>query len=224
MRDFPQVSLHQGDSNVVPLQQFRRGQSLSPLRQAEAYWLALCGPDSLPRRSQIDPRGLANILDHTFILERVAPRVARFRLAGQVLEDLAGMDVRGLPFTALFADGARVEAGSTLERVFSTPNVAELRLSLSRGGGHPMGEGRLLLLPLTTDEGEIARALGVIVADPACRSLPCRFEVSDRLLRATPGAALRPAGPAAPAQSAPEGFAEPRAAYAETGAHLRLVK
>jgi hypothetical protein len=224
MRDFPQASSTQGDSNVVPLQRFHRGQSLSPLRQAEAYWLALCGPQSLPRRSQIDPRGLANILDHTFILERVAPRVARFRLAGQVLEDLAGMDVRGLPFTALFADAARVEAGSTLERVFATPTVAELRLATPQGSARPAGEGRLLLLPLTTDDGEVARALGVIVADAASGRLPCRFSITDRLLRPTPGAAAQTPAQPDDTPSEPAGFAEPRAAFAETGAHLRLVK
>ena len=114
--------------NVVTLDRFRPALSLTPLRQAEAYWLALAEGSQIPRRSQIDPRGLANILAHTFILEQVAPRVARFRLAGSLLEDLAGMDVRGMPFTALFADTARAEAG-VAEEMPRTPDVFEQKVN-----------------------------------------------------------------------------------------------
>lgn len=232
MRDLPpQTSPNQGAGNVVPIQPFQRHRSLSPLRQAEAYWLALCGPGALPRRSQIDPRGLANILDYSFILEQVAPRVARFRLAGQHLHELTGMEVRGLPFTALFADTARTDAGTALERVFSGPNVAELRLTQPGGAGRVAGEGRMLLLPLRTDEGDVSRALGVIVADGVGRSaLPCRFDITDRLLRPAPGPAApeslpERAGTAVPEQEVtPQGFAEAQVAFAGAEPHLRLVK
>lgn len=211
--------------NVIAIDRFRNRRSLSPLRQAEAYWTALCDETGVPRRSQVDPRGLSNILQNTFILERVAPRVARFRLAGALLEDLAGMDVRGIPFTALFSDAARVEAGSLLERVFSAPHVAELRLTQAGSPGRSAGEGRMLLLPLATDDGEIARALGVLVADGGCGRLPCRFDISDRILRPVAAGPQDPA-PTPPAPTVapePQGFAEPHADFG-TASHLRLVK
>lgn len=229
MRYIPHGSQGRASDNVIVMNRFRRGPGLSPLRQAEAYWLALCDEGGLPRRTRIDPRALANILDYTFILERVTPRVARFRLAGTHLEELAGMDVRGLPFTALFADGARSEAGTILDRVFSAPNVAELRLEHPVAPGRPAGEGRMILLPLTTDDGEVARALGVIVADPGTGPLPCRFNILDRLLRPAPAAAAAvaakaPQHTAEQRSVAAEEFAESPAEFAGACAHLRLVK
>ena len=74
---------HPWRGNVVPLRRLGNGQSLSPLHQAEAYWTAIGGTGTVPRRSDLDPRGLGNILDQTFLLERIAPGLARVRLAGR---------------------------------------------------------------------------------------------------------------------------------------------
>ncbi|MGD9866199.1 MAG: hypothetical protein AB7S99_23615, partial [Pseudodonghicola sp.] len=66
MRYIPRTSHGESGDNVVVMNRFRGGRSLSPLRQAEAYWLALCDEDGaggVPRRTRIDPRALANILD-----------------------------------------------------------------------------------------------------------------------------------------------------------------
>ena len=79
---------------IIAMDRFDSGRSLSPIRQAEAYWTALLTGEGVPMRSQIDPRGLENILEYTFILERIAPGLARFRLAGSHLNNLAGMEVR----------------------------------------------------------------------------------------------------------------------------------
>ncbi|TDE38500.1 PAS domain-containing protein [Antarcticimicrobium sediminis] len=233
-----------GWKKVVVLDRFRSGRSLSPLRQAEAYWLALCGETGVPRRSQIDPRALGNILEHSFILERVSRRAARFRLAGDHLTALAGMDLRGTPFTALFADEARAEAGAILQRVFTAPAVAELRLQTSLSARAPALEARMLLLPLATEDGDVARALGVLVADTTLRAPPVRFDIANRLLRPVatapqapaqapvqtedPGQAEDPPKPLAltisPASRSTDGFAEARTALEGQPPHLRLIK
>ncbi len=70
------------------------------LAEVRAYWEGLRVAGDLPRRDQIDPRGIAGALENTFLLERVAPGIARFRLAGMQLHDLMGMDVRGMPLSA----------------------------------------------------------------------------------------------------------------------------
>ncbi|MEL6992372.1 MAG: PAS domain-containing protein, partial [Pseudomonadota bacterium] len=51
-------------------------------RKLLAYWNALRVNLDVPRRCDVDPRGIAGILSRTFILERVAPGLARFRVAG----------------------------------------------------------------------------------------------------------------------------------------------
>ena len=71
------------------------------LAEVRGYWEGLRKGSDLPRRDEIDPRGIVGALENTFLLERVAPGVARFRLAGMQLHDLMGMDVRGMPLTAL---------------------------------------------------------------------------------------------------------------------------
>ncbi|MDX2482100.1 MAG: PAS domain-containing protein [Pseudodonghicola sp.] len=233
-----------GENKVVVLDRFRSGRSLSPLRQAEAYWLALCGETGVPRRSQIDPRALGNILEHSFILERVSRRAARFRLAGDHLSDLAGMDLRGIPFTALFADEARAEAGAILQRVFTAPAVAELRLQTPLSARVPALEARMLLLPLATEDGDVARALGVLIADRTLRAPPVRFDIANRLLRPVATATQPPAQALVqeidPAQAehprkpltraftaAPppaDGFAEASTRLEGQPPHLRLIK
>lgn len=214
---------------IVVLDRFRSGRSLSPLRQAEAYWLALAGEGRVPGRDQVDPRGLQNILANSFILERVARRIARFRVAGDHLTELTGMDMRGALFTALFADEARAEAGAILQRVFTAPAVAELRLQTPAAPGAPVIEGRMLLLPLTGPDGEVNRALGVLVSDGGgAYPPPVRFDIANRLLRpvqAETAADQTAQAPASDTAAQPaDGFAEAQAEFDGDRSHLRLVK
>ncbi|SDC06657.1 PAS domain-containing protein [Ruegeria marina] len=169
--------------NVISMDRFRNGRSLSPLRQAEAYWSALRTGDNIPHRSDIDPRGLENILEYTFILERIAPGIARFRLAGNHLTLIAGMEVRGMPITALFSATARAEITATIENVFLAPAIAELSLTAAPGHGAGAIEARAVLLPLKSDLGDVSRALGVLIADGPFGTGGLRFELSKSKLR-----------------------------------------
>lgn len=211
---------------VVQMDRFRSGKSLSPIRQAEAYWSALRIGSAVPRRTQIDPRGLENILEYTFILERIAPGVARFRLAGHHLNDLAGMEVRGMPLTVFFTAAARAQIGSVLEHMFDTPAVAELSLKSARVRT-PI-EARMILLPLANETGEVTRVLGVLIGDGPMTSDFVRFDLAASTLRpvnpvngtvgATPSV-TRPA-PRRPAH----GFGEAPEPFDAPESHLRLVK
>jgi len=205
---------------VIPMDRFRSNVSLSPLRQAEAYWNALRQDASVPRRSQIDPRGLENILEYAFILERIAPGVARFRLAGQHLSLLAGMEVRGMPLTAFFTPSGRNEISAVLEHVFDTPAVAELTLTGEPQRGKPMTEARIILLPLQSDLGDVSRALGVLVAEMPVAKVPFRFNVAASSFRSVTGAYPAPHQYA----DANEGLAEDQAPFGGKAPHLRLIK
>lgn len=191
------------------MDRFRSGQSLSPIRQAEAYWLALSENGTIPRRTQIDPRALENILPQTFILERIAPGLARFRLAGQHLCALAGMEVRGMPFSAFFAAPSRPGVAALLERLFDTPAIVELTLSEERRRGAAGAEARAILLPLTSDDGAVNRALGVLIAGNASGRVPLRLDLTGQKLRPVPVTVTgRPgltAPVAGPVPSAPPG-------------------
>lgn len=209
-----------GTGKVVAMDRFRSGKGLSPIRQAEAYWNALRRDGDVPYRTQIDPRGLANVLEYAFVLERVAPQLARFRLAGQHLTGLAGMEVRGMPLSAFFTPAARERIGTLLERVFDTPAVAELTLISETCRGRVQTEARMILLPLKNDLGDVSRALGLLIAEGANSAAPWRFDLTGKALRAVVPAQRDP-GPVAVAEP---GFAEAQSPLAGKLPHLRVVK
>ncbi len=211
----------------------------SVIGEVQAYWEALRAGRPVPLRSEVDPRGIERALEYSFLLERVAPSIARFRLAGMHLSDLMGMEVRGMPLTSFFAPQARDRIAEILESVFQGPDVAELTLEAEAGIGKPPLTAKMLILPLKSDLGDVTRALGCLVADGGIGRAPRRFELTGvKLVRAVAGriialngAAPAPTAPAdLPAPAAIKGFAEPVAAYSPTteprgrGAHLRLVK
>lgn len=202
------------------MDRFRSGASLSPIRQAEAYWSALRDGAGIPFRSQIDPRGLEQVLEYAFVLERVAPGVGRFRLAGQHLCQLAGMEVRGMPVTSFFTADGREGMAATLEYVFDTPAVAELSLNGERQSLRGPCEARMILLPLKSDLGDCSRILGVLVADGDFGRAPRRFDIADTQIRDLAAGAEF----AKPAKKAVQGFAEAQTVLGGKAPHLRLVK
>jgi hypothetical protein len=117
-------------------------------------------------------------LENTFLLERVAPGVARFRLAGMQLHDLMGMDVRGMPLTALIDPAGRSRVSDQLESVFAGPGTMEVWLEAERGLGRPALEARMVLLPLTGMRGVVDLALGCLAIHGALGRAPRRFAVS----------------------------------------------
>ncbi len=169
---------------VVSMGRFRDRVSLTPLRQAEAYWTALRRGDDVPNRSQVDPRGLENILSQTFIVERIAPGIARFRLAGQQVNEMAGMEVRGMPLSAFFTPDARKQLGAAMEHMFDTPAIIELTLQTETTRTRGAREAHMLLLPLRSDLGDISRALGVFVSEGNPTGASQRFTISDIDMRA----------------------------------------
>ena len=206
---------------IIPLERFRSGKSLSPIRQAEAYWHALRDGATVPRRSQIDPRGLENILNYTFVVERIAPGIARFRLAGHHLNELAGMEVRGMPLTCFFTPAARGQISAVLEHTFDAPSVAELTLkSAARRGAAPL-EARMILLPLQSEHGVVDRALGVLIGDGPVGNTPHRFEIGTTSLLPVTGGQKQPVTSAKPTPT--PGFAEPQKPMTAAIPHLRLV-
>ncbi len=209
------------------------GRGYAALQEVRAYWEGLRVAGHLPDRASIDPRGMNRALEHVFLIERIAPGVARFRLAGMHLTVLMGMEVRGMPLTALLEPAARDAAQDLVEAVFAGPATVELSLEAERGLGRPALEGRMLLLPVIGDDGVCDRALGCLVTLGNIGRSPRRFAIArqrtDAVLPHAP--ALTPAAIVRPAMQ--PGFADAarpfNAPKAETSAtrqrsHLRLVK
>ena len=154
------------------------GAAFSAIQAVRGYWEALRVDGALPRRDQIDPRGIAQALEQVFLIERIAPGLARFRLAGMHLNEIMGMDVRGMPLTTLFEPAARDRITEALEPVFLGPSVLEAWLEAERGIGKPALDARMILLPLMGSGAEPRLALGCLASFGMVGRTPRRFGVA----------------------------------------------
>ncbi len=189
------------DGNVISIAAARTDMRFPAVSQAESYWKQLCAGRLVPNRSDVDPRGISSILEHAFILEKIAPGMAKIRLAGQALNDILGMEMRGMPISSLFSPEARQEIQNALESIFDTP--ATLNATLVSEGGYTRKrlEGQLFIAPLRDDKGRITRAFGALQLREEIDRAPRRFTFHD--LRLSPRLAdeALPTRPATPAPS-----------------------
>lgn len=201
---------------VVALADFDRRIAHRTLTELRSYWHALQRGRAVPDRAEVDPRAIERTLEYAFILERVAAGHARFRIAGMHLNDLMGMEVRGMPLASFFTPPARQTLQELLEQVFSGPEIVEVTLAAEEGFGKPPMTARLLVMPLKSDLGDVSRALGCLVAEGQIGRAPRRFAITDAEVSAViPGApprarTNRPDTAQHPA-AAPSGLAEPAA-------------
>lgn len=93
---------------IVSMTDREREKRLEPLRLVEHYWHELAtARGEVPLRSEIDPRSIENALEYAFLAERIAPGLAKLRVAGAHLNDLMGMETAGMPLSTLFTPAAR---------------------------------------------------------------------------------------------------------------------
>ena len=199
----------------------------SAISQIEGYWHGLYDAHGrIPARSQLDPRGMARVLENAMLLERIAPGIARIRLAGMHMSDLMGMEVRGMPITAFFEPAAREAIKGAIKKVCDSQRIVDVDLRSSGGPGRAQLEGRLFMAPLTDDSGAVTRILAALQTKGQIGFTPRRFDgatVSARSLDAARSFELpQPAG-------AQRAFSEPQADFVaqdvggSRGPHLRLV-
>ena len=207
---------------VIPWPRRREARRFGALDDVRRYWDALRGERLVPRRSEIDPRGIEGALDAAFILERIAPGIARFRLAGSTLVDLMGAEVRGMPLGVLFTHESRRDLGEAIEGVFSGPETARLSLTGERGLARPMLAAEMILLPLKSDLGDVTRALGCLSLEGSVGRAPRRLVLRDVERTDLLDARLTPPPARAPAPAPrPE---DARLRPVEGAPHLRVVE
>lgn len=178
----------------------------APLAALRRHWEALRPSGGLPCRGQIDPRALDGALTQSFLLQRIAPGLARFRIAGLALHDLTGMDLRGMPLSCLFDSASRTRLQPLLEQLFAGPALLTLDLALPQGLGRGERAARMILLPLADAQGQATLALGALSCAEGRSRLPATFSLRGAARERLPCAA--PSCPPSPARFP----------------HLRLVK
>jgi hypothetical protein len=203
-------------------QTFATADDMSPLAQLRAYWEGLRPEGGLPQRAQIDPRGIESALSATFLIERIATGIARFRIAGMDLADVMGMEVRGMPLSSMFSATARPGLSSSLESLFQSPAILTMDLVAERSIGRSALTARMLVLPLFDDLGRLTMGLGCMALSGKVGRSPRRFDVTGTTL-------TRLARPEAPIARIP-GFtptvheAETRHGFAQAAARFDAPK
>lgn len=137
----------------------------SVLMALEGYWRGQASADDIPLRRDVEPRDIGPCLRHCYMATIIAPGLARIRFAGQELEQVFGIDVRGMPMCALFEPGSRARLHDAIERVSASPTIVELPLSTPKGYLRRTLPGRMSLLPLRDETGAVTRILGAVIFD-----------------------------------------------------------
>ena len=225
--------------NVIEMSGYLGDTRFRAQSQVEAYWDGLRRGRDVPMRSDIDPRGIENALEYAFILEKIAPGLARLRIAGMHLSDVMGMEVRGMPISSFVPPDGRDGFAETLEQVTTGPAMARLEMSAEGGIGKPPLDARMLLLPLRSDFGDITRILGCFESHGTIGRAPRRFNILRTTLIDIAASAKTVPAPARPEPAraktpAGSGFSEPPVAF-QTGrtdrngpsrwpSYLKLIK
>lgn len=179
------MSFFENDDQIVPLWKTQATMRSKITTDVLDYWSDLRVGGGLPHQSQLDPRGLHAALPYVFLLERVAPGIARIRVSGSHLNDLMGMDVKAMPITAFAAPGERAAFLPLVDSVFDTPAIVELDLQAKRAGYAPK-DAEMLLMPVEDGHGRVTRALGCLVARGPIVFSPYRFRIQSHRIMPLP--------------------------------------
>jgi hypothetical protein len=167
------------DDRIVDLTVHRQSLRRTDREVLEAYWREIGGASDIPHRQHIDPARISDCLGQVMVLERIAPRQAKIRLAGQSVGQALGLEPQGMPLGCLIALSSRALLGEVVERLFDGPARVELDLAGPRTTFRRRLEGSVLLLPLRDRTGEITRAIAHVTLPERRTTAPIRFDITD---------------------------------------------
>ncbi len=119
-----------------------------------------------PKRFEIEPSQISEVLSETFILEFVEPAQFRYRLAGTRLNEQFKQELRGTNFVDGWQESDRFSLQRQLMSVRKLGAVIQILVEGSALNGQ-RAIFEALILPLQHNSDEISRLLGAFVAvDP----------------------------------------------------------
>jgi hypothetical protein len=132
----------------------------SSTRELFDYWNERRGARPVPERAEIEPGAIRRILADTFILSVDAARGHPFRLAGTRVCAAFGRELKGLPFTGLWAPSSQPLVREMLD-IVSSETVGVVAGVRTTSADDVALDLELLLLPLN-HRGRTERILGAI--------------------------------------------------------------
>ena len=131
-----------------------------------AYWNEVRRGRLAPRRFDIEPSRIAQILAETLILERIDPQTYRFRLAGTRIGEQFATELRGQNFLDLWSAADQDTVHQLLERMTDHGGAGVIEFEVTGGHGR-IAEFEAVLLPLVHTRDVVDRFLGAISATGA---------------------------------------------------------
>ena len=130
------------------------------------YWNDVRGDRIAPRRFDIEPSRISEILAETFILERVDSHTFAFRLAGTRICDQFGFELRGQNFADLASTTGRSELEHVMSSITDQGAVGVFEFEARDSTGRA-AHFEAVVLPLTHGRSNITRYVGSVSAiDP----------------------------------------------------------
>lgn len=169
--DFPKVGAAMQDALADPA-------AIPCLHILRSYWETQRPDGALPQRESISPSGLGGALENCFIVERIAPGMGRFRVAGSAVSQVLGLEPRGMPLTMLLEPVGRAMLTRVLEDVFTSATALDITLEAERSIGRPHLAARMILLPLRGAMGEYHQAIGALALSGQIGRAPRRFGIT----------------------------------------------
>lgn len=123
------------------------------------YWNEVRGDRIAPRRFEIEPSRISELLPETFMLEAVDDETLRYRLAGTRLSSQFGRDFRGANFLDQWDPRERASVMSKIETVITSGFAAVIISEASSARGRK-AIFESVLLPLVHTGRTIDRILG----------------------------------------------------------------
>lgn len=128
------------------------------------YWNNVRGSRRAPRRFEIEPSHIADLLPETFIAECHSADLCTFRLAGSRIGHTFGQDLKGTDLLSLWSARDSEALRSLLHCVVEDAGIGVITFSASGSDGKSF-TFEMTLLPLKHSDEKITRLLGNISTD-----------------------------------------------------------
>ena len=129
-----------------------------------SYWNEIRGSRIAPRRFEIEPTSIANILPETFILEYNNRRSVNFRLSGTLICDLFNREFRGQSIYSLWNDQDRLLLEDALASIADCGSVALIEATAITASERQIAV-EIIMMPLIHSGEKISRLIGTISTD-----------------------------------------------------------
>ena len=134
-------------------------------RELFGYWNRLRGHRHAPRRDEVEPSDIRQLLSDTFILEvSGALKTVSYRLAGTRICAIFGRELKGYGYLGHWSEQDSFDAARALSRVYRDfePMLIVMRGHTEKGN---QADFEVLLLPLEPMADGSARIIGIATAN-----------------------------------------------------------